>query len=130
MALSRKGRLAKHLKTLQWHVHMIGKLEFSRDNYERDGLKVMVLAVNYEIMSHASRALAELRKAEELSGGEVDGTEMREYLAPKVDLPAVRRDEVDSVPGERVDSLYSDFVEGGKGKSARQTEYDRNRGLP
>lgn len=128
MVLFRKQKIAKHLETLKWHVHMIGQLETSRDNYEQDGLKVMVLAVNYEIMSHASRSLAELRKAEELSKGEVNGHEMREYLTPKVDLPAVRRDEADYISQQTVDALYEEFLARGKGKSAAQAEYDRKRG--
>lgn len=125
--LFRKRKLKKHTEALGWHVQMIGKLEASRDDYERDGLEAMVLAANYEIMSHASRALAELRRTEELGGGDVKGAEMREYLTPKVDLPALRRDEIDSTPEARIRELYDQFAASDRGKSASQIAYDMNR---
>lgn len=125
--LFRKGRLARHLETLHSHIHMIGKLEDSRDGYEQDGLEGMVLAVNYEIMSHATRALTELRKAEELSRGDLDGAQMRDYLTPKVDLPALRRDQLNAMPSALVKELYEKFARSNKGKSASQVRYDAGR---
>lgn len=124
-----RRKLQSHLEQLRWHTSKIGELELMRDDYEAHGLDVMVLAVNWEIVSHASRALGELRKAEELSAAAMNGGEMRDFLKPKLDLPALPRNQVDTTDPAQVVRLYSEFRRSNKGKGAAQREYEeRQRG--
>ena len=120
----RRRRLVGHLTTHKWHLDKIYELEQLRDKYEAAGRKAILLAANFEIVSHTSRALAELRKAEEIARGSVKGDPMREFLQPKLSLPAIRRDQVETTPAAEIDALFARFMASDKGKSERQTQHE------
>jgi hypothetical protein len=69
-----------------------------RDDYEKDGLHGMVLAINYELISDATRALDALRRIEELTpdhqisvASRTEIEALREQLNPLTSLPALPR---------------------------------------
>jgi hypothetical protein len=116
----RKSRLKKHLQTLRWHLDKINELERARDDYERDRLIDYVLAVNYELTSHAARGIAEVRQAEELARGELNAAEMLDFLSAKLTLPGIRRDQISATAPAEIERMYAEFTASPKGKSPRQ----------
>lgn len=110
-------RRAKNRETLAWHVQQMSSLEATRTELEREGQRGMVLAVNYELVSHATRALAALRKLEELGGSLPD---LRRYLLAILDLPAVPRSELNERPKAEIDRLFEEYQGLGQGQSSTQ----------
>lgn len=100
-------RTAKKAETLEWHVYEIAKLERLREVYEVAGQREMVLAVNSELVSHASRGLTLLRKLEEGAlRPDADLSNVRSYLTANAYLPGIPRPAVDSASSEEVERLY------------------------
>jgi hypothetical protein len=119
-----RRRLRRHLRALRHHSHAIGVLERARDDHERLGLKPLVLADNFELVSHASRGLAELRQVEELDPELPEARDLREFLSAKLHLPAIRRDRVDTTPEETVERLFAAFARSDRGKCRRQQQHE------
>ncbi len=122
--LFRKRRLTKAAHQLSWHLAKMSGLEHSRDNYDMQALdpndefaanqKAMALAVNYELVSHASRALAELRKTEELApDAQLSSAEsMRRYLMSRASLPAISYNATEVTSRDEIERRYQEHLEG------------------
>jgi len=130
-----KRRLRKAAGELQWHLAKMDELCALRDTYDREvqsasgdsrtHLKSMALAVNYELCSHASRAIAALRAVEENAPPyqemDADSAQIRSYLTSCISLPAIPRKEVGWHSADYVEDLYEQhYIQ----KIKRETGFD------
>lgn len=107
----RNIRRSWHQERFKNHWSQIETLLGFREKDERHRRKRRVLAYNYELVSHATRALEALRKAEELGANLTENvSEVREYLQHLLDLPAVARASLESTSQGKIDRLYSEYL--------------------
>jgi hypothetical protein len=109
---------------LAYHVQRIDTSLRMRQRYITEGLHGMVLAVNYELASDATRAIDALRRIEELTpdhelapGQRAEFGAMRSRLARLIDLPslpawrvAARSGDTGYVPPAEIAALYERFL--------------------
>lgn len=100
-----------HRERFQHHWAKIAIFVEQRQQEERrPGHKGKVLSTNYELVSHATRALEALRKAEELGArlGK-DVPEVRRYLQYLINLPSLPAREIQAAAATEIDRLYDEF---------------------
>lgn len=104
-------RRVKNSELLAWHTQKMSALEQFREAYEDEGRLGMVLATNFELVSHASRALTALRKLEELGDTitEQAAARLRLYLGRVLELPAIPRAEVSGTDANKIKRLYDEY---------------------
>lgn len=101
-----------HWEKVKLHSSRIRSLLQDRVQADIQREKAMVLAINYEIVSNATRAMSALRKVEEIgvpTGLEREVQEIRSWLKDYLDLPAIPRREMDSTPQSTIGRLYGDY---------------------
>jgi hypothetical protein len=121
-----KGRRVKKLATqLGEHLAWIDRLRASRLDHLNDALRLeelsdfdrgRVLALNFELASHASRSLSLIRQLEEMGDSTslfepTQLAQLRTALRSLEDLPAVPRRDVESLDSKRVAQLWASFIE-------------------
>ena len=110
-------RAARNREHLLWHLQQMASLEQSRADWEHDGRKERVLSTNFELVSHATRALVNFRKLEELDPQQAEagrlwfqmrfeGENLRDYLLETASLPAIPYHARLSTPRDEVDQLF------------------------
>lgn len=122
--LFKRFRKRQHLGSIAWHLQQMASIERARSEWEAEGQAAMVLAANYELTSHASRALAALRKTEELADevSKEDAEELRRYFSSALKLPGIARKDVDQTPRAEVERTYQRYrAMVGPAPSPRQT---------
>ena len=120
MGFLKKRRFKKVAETMAWHVGSINQLVLARlgdlDDAGEYGAsrftKSAVLAKNYEMASHAARALTCFREMQETSGVGTtqDVRETRQWLAHFVDIPAMSYRDTSTAPDAEIDRLWGEFV--------------------
>ncbi|MEJ2548661.1 MAG: hypothetical protein P8125_12760 [Gemmatimonadota bacterium] len=103
-------RATRHAEALTRHVQRMHSLEVHRDAFEHEGEMRMVLATNFELACHASRALAALRKLEANEPLGARHQALRSYFTSTLELPAIRRAEVQGVDDSTIRRLYGEHV--------------------
>ena len=63
----RNLRRSRHAERFSYHLQRIDRSLHMREEYVKEGRHGMVLAINYELVSDATRALDSLRRIEELT---------------------------------------------------------------
>lgn len=121
----RKRRLKKAAMAVEWHLYKIQDVREMRDRDVLLGLHGQVLAANYELVSHASRALAALRVSEELSGKALvePAKEIRNIFVALLKLPAIPQHAVGSTPVEEIERLYHEWD--GRPRSDEMVAYEQ-----
>lgn len=101
-----------HWEKVKLHSLRIRSLLQDRVQYDIDREKRMVLAINYEIVSNATRAMTALRKVEELgvpADLKSEVREIRAWLKDGMDLPGIPRSAVEAASQSEVGRLYGDY---------------------
>jgi hypothetical protein len=110
-------RKEKAALTVSRHMEKMYDLEAQRKNYIDRSKHGLVLATNYELVSHASRALALLRRAEELAdGGPVSlqsAEKLRRYLTSRLEIPAIPRGALQDTPEDEIERLFQKWLDEG-----------------
>jgi hypothetical protein len=84
-------------------------LEHTRAEYDTEGRRDMVLAVNYELASEATRTLLVIRKLEEIGGvfeSAADVAPLRAAMQHFINLPGVPRGELSGTSRDKINALY------------------------
>lgn len=104
-------RAKKHEAALEFHLYKIFELGRIRGEWEDRGRPAEVLKMNFEMASHATRALQAVRKLEEI--GNVltpeEAADSRAKFTHVVNLPAIRSDEIQSTDRSKIEALYQDY---------------------
>ena len=122
-AMLRRRRLRRAASKLKWHLDKMDQLMSLRRGYENEipsssdeygvHLMAMALAVNYELASHASRAIGLLRQVDELRPSDqmmdLESIRIRDLLNRCSALPAIPRREVGWHSAEHVEELYDQY---------------------
>lgn len=111
-------RTARCREQLMWHLQQMESLSADRDAWESQGRHERVLSVNFEMVSHASRALGVLRELEELGDHTILGptTKLRTYLAAHLALPNVPQHALGRTSQADIERLYAAYA--GRGATA------------
>ena len=118
-------RRSRHAERFSYHLQRIDRSLHMREEYVKEGRHGMVLAINYELVSDATRALDSLRRIEELTPADqltlqegADYTEVRGQLSGLLKLPALPAWRVTGPSSDpkhatqmEIDELYSQFAE-------------------
>jgi hypothetical protein len=99
---------ARNAEVLGMHLARLKSLEEDQAHFTSEGRKDLVLAVNYELASEATRALLVLRKLEEqgVSGDPREGALLREALHHFTQLPGIPRREVGEKSPMEINGKY------------------------
>ena len=116
-------RRAHHTERLKYHFQRIQTSLAMRAQYRTEGNRGNVLAVNYELVSDATRALDALRRIEELTPDHLMSSDqrarsiaLRRWFSDLIALPALPKWRVsgqasgpDQASQAEIDSLYEQF---------------------
>lgn len=104
-------RRTKNKAALEFHLYKISALGQIRREWELKGRREQVLGVNFEMASHAARALSALRHLEEL--GEVlsptEAGDLRSSLSHVLNLPAIAEGQLPTTSIEEINRTYSNY---------------------
>lgn len=106
----KKRQLKIAAMAVDWHLNKILDLRQARDSNILLELHGMVLADNFELVSHASRGLVQLRITEEISGAKSEVTELfRNIFTSLLELPAIPHHAVKITTAEEIERLYAEW---------------------
>jgi len=115
MSWLRRRRLENGAAAVAYLLDGIHELELMRSSCKDHLAKATVLAINHAVVSHASRALSQLNRAEELArrgqGSLQSGERLRHYLTSRLELPAVSLHTLGNTPEEEIERLYQKWQE-------------------
>lgn len=106
----KKRQLKIAAMAVDLHLNKILDLRQARASNILMELHAMVLADNFELVSHASRGLVQLRIAQEISGVTSEVTELfRNIFMSLLELPAIPHRAVKDTTAEEIERLYAEW---------------------